>query len=69
MSFISLYKFIKAVVPEPCIFFGIPAPVAEVAAVIPSGANIFFPKEQKLSLMGLQIYLIIILKILHVEKF
>ena len=42
MSFISLFKVIKVVVPEPCIFFLIPISIAEAAAVIPNGAKIFF---------------------------
>ena len=42
MSFISLFGIIKAVVPEPCIFFWIPASIAEAADVIPKGAKIFF---------------------------
>ena len=36
MSFISLFENIKVVVPEPCIFFWIPASIAEAAAVIPN---------------------------------
>ena len=44
MSFFSLFKIIKVVVPEPCIFFWIPASNAEAAAVIPNGVKIFFAK-------------------------
>ena len=29
---------------EPCIFFGIPAPISEAAAVIPNGGKTFFTK-------------------------
>ena len=42
MPFISSFEMIKVVVPEPCIFFWIPASIAEAAAVIPNGARIFF---------------------------
>ena len=46
IPFISSFEMIKVVVPEPCIFFWIPASIAEAAAVIPNGARIFFlPKE------------------------
>ena len=38
MSFISSFEIIKVFVPEPCIFFWIPASIAEAAAVIPNGA-------------------------------
>ena len=34
----------KIVVPEPCIFFLIPASIAETAAVIPNGAKMFLAK-------------------------
>ena len=52
MSFISLFEIIKVVVhgaedkgrPEPCIFFWIPASIAEAAAVIPNRAKTFFAK-------------------------
>ena len=44
MSFNSLFEIIKVVVQEPCIFFWIPASIAEAAAVIPNGAKIFFAK-------------------------
>ena len=44
MSFISLFEIIKVVVPEPCIFFWIPASFAEAAAVIPNGTKICFAK-------------------------
>ena len=77
MSFMFLFEIIKCVVceaenegrPEPCIFFWIPALIAEAAAVIPSGAKMFLPKELLLSLMDLLIYLIMILKILQIELF
>ena len=42
MSFISSFEIIKVFVPEPCIFFSIPASIAEVAAVILNGAKTFF---------------------------
>ena len=42
MSFISSFEIIKVVVPEPCIFFWIPASVAEAAAAIPYAAKILF---------------------------
>ena len=42
MSFISSFEIIKVVVPEPCIFFWIPASIAEAAAVIRNGAKTFF---------------------------
>ena len=32
MSFISLFEVIKVVVPEPCIFFWIPASIAKAKA-------------------------------------
>ena len=47
MSFISLFEIIKIVDerrPEPCIFFWIPASIAEAAAVILNGAKTFFAK-------------------------
>ena len=44
MSFISLLEIIKVVVPEPCIFFWIPASIAEAAAVTPNRAKTFFAK-------------------------
>ena len=44
MSFISSFEIIKVVVPEPYIFFWIPASIAEAAAVIPNGAKTFFAK-------------------------
>ena len=44
MSFISSCEIIKVVVPEPCIFFRIPASIAEETAVIPNGAKTFFAK-------------------------
>ena len=40
--FISSFEIIKVVVPEPFIFFRIPASIAAATAVIPNGAyNIF----------------------------
>ena len=53
MSFISSFKIIEVVVPEPCIFFWIPASIAEGPAVIPNGAKYFLPMELLLLLMGL----------------
>ena len=44
MSFISSFEIIKVVVPEPYIFFWIPASIAEAAAVIPNGDKTFFAK-------------------------
>ena len=45
MSFISSFEIINVVVPEPCIFFGIPASIAKATAVIPNGAKTFFAKR------------------------
>ena len=42
MSFISSFEIIEVVVPEPCIFFWIPASIAEVTTGIHNGANTFF---------------------------
>ena len=42
MPFISSYEIVKVTTPEPCIFFWVPASIAEAAAVVPSGAKIFF---------------------------
>ena len=39
MSFTSLSKIIKVVVPEPSMFFLIPASIVEAAAVIPNGIS------------------------------
>ena len=70
MSFISSFENIKVVVPDPYIFFWIPASIAKAAAVLPNGAKMFFyQREQLLPLMNLQIYLITILKILEIELF
>ena len=70
MSFISSFEIIKVVVPEPCIFFWIPASIAEAAAVIPNGARKhFLLKGLLLSLVDLLIYSIMILKILQIELF
>ena len=43
-SFIFSFEIIKVGVPEPCIFFWIPASIAEAASVIHNGAKIFFAK-------------------------
>ena len=43
MSFTSPFEIVKVVVPEPCIF-GIPASIAEAAAVIPNGAKTFLAR-------------------------
>ena len=69
MSFIFSFEIIKVVVSEPCIFFWIPAAIAETAAVIPNGAKMFFffAKRQLLSLMDLLVYLIMILKTFQIE--
>ena len=69
MSFISSFEIIKAVVPEPCIFFWIPASIAEAVGVVPNGVKIFFANETATLIMGLLIYLIMILKILQIELF
>ena len=42
MSFISSFEIIKVVVLVPCFFFWILTSIAEAAAVIPIGAQIFF---------------------------
>ena len=42
MLFILSFEIIRVVATEPCIFVWIPAAIAEVAAVIPNGAKIFF---------------------------
>ena len=42
MSFISSFEIIRVGVPETCIFFWIPASIAEAAAVIPNVAKVFF---------------------------
>ena len=47
MSFISLFEIHKVLDkgrPKPCILFGIPASIAQTAAVIPHGAETFFAK-------------------------
>ena len=44
MLFIFSFEIIKVVVPQLCIFFWIPASIAEAAAVIPTGAKIIFAK-------------------------
>ena len=69
MSFIYSFEIIKAVVPEPCIFFGIPASIAEAAGIVRNGVKIFFANETAALIMGLLIYLIMILKVLQIELF
>ena len=44
LSFIYFFQIIKVVAPEPCIFFWIPASIADAGAVICNGAKIFFAK-------------------------
>ena len=44
MSFISSFEIIKVVVPKPCVFFRIPASIAEAVAVISNEAKTFFAK-------------------------
>ena len=44
MWFISLFESINVDVPEPRIFFWIPASIAEAAAVIPNEPKTFFAK-------------------------
>ena len=52
MSFIPSFGIIKVVAreaedegwPEPCIFFWIPASIAEAAALVPNRVKILFPK-------------------------
>ena len=39
MSFISSFEIIKAIVPEPSIFFCIPASAVDAAAVDPNGTK------------------------------
>ena len=41
MTFISSFEINKVVVPEPCIFFCIPASIAELAAVKPNNPSGF----------------------------
>ena len=55
MAFISSFEIIKIVVPEPCIFFLIPASIAEAAAVILNGTKTFLLKALLLSLIDLLI--------------
>ena len=52
ISFISSSEIIKVVVPDPCIFFLIPASIAEAATVIPNGAKIFFAKGRATFING-----------------
>ena len=42
MLIIFLFGIIRVAVSEPCIYFGIPASIAEAAAVIPNGAKMIF---------------------------
>ena len=44
MPLIYLLEIVKVVVPEPYIFFWIPASIAEAAVVIPNGAKTFFAR-------------------------
>ena len=69
MSFISLFEIIKVVVPEPCIFFYMPALITEAAAVIPNEARIFFAKGTATFINGPVIYLMMILKTHQIELF
>ena len=45
MSFISLFEIVYVGVSESCIFFSIPASIAEAAALNSNGAKTFFAKE------------------------
>ena len=56
MSSISLFEIISAVVPEPCIFFWIPASIADAAA-FPNGAKNVFGYETALFINGTGILL------------
>ena len=69
ISFISLFEIIKAVIPEPCIFFWIPASITKAAAVIPNWAKIFLAKGTATYINGLLVYSTMILKILQIELF
>ena len=42
LTIISSFEIVKDAIQEPCIFFSIPASIAEEAAVIPNGAKICF---------------------------
>ena len=53
--FISSFGIAKVVIPEPCIFFCIPASIVEAGAVIANGLKYFLPMELLLSLMD-QLY-------------
>ena len=52
MSFISSFEIIDVVIPEPCIFFWIPALVGDAAAVTHDGAKILFFKETAIFING-----------------
>ena len=69
MSFISSFEIIKVVVLEPCIFFWIPASIAEAAAVNPNGAKTFFAKGIPTFINGPSNLLIMILKTHQIELF
>ena len=49
---ISSFEIIKVVFPEPCIFFRIPASIAEAAAVIPNRAKKNFAKGTAIFISG-----------------
>ena len=72
MSFISLLGIIEVVDEgwlEPCIFFRIPASIAELAAVIPNGAKIFLSKGTATFINGPDSLPTMILKIVQIELF
>ena len=69
MPFISSFEVIKVVVPEPCIFFWIPASISRTAAVIPNGAKTFFQNGTDTFSNDPLIYLIRNLKMLQTELF
>ena len=52
ISFISSFEIIKVIISEPCIFFWIPASIAEAAAVISNGAKKYFAKGTTTSING-----------------
>ena len=52
ISFISSFEIIKVVISELCIFFWIPASIAEAAAVISNGAKKYFAKGTATSING-----------------
>ena len=57
MSVISSFGLIRVAVPEPCIFFWIPASIAEAEAVIPNEAKIFFVNGTTTFINGFSILL------------